>query len=83
MTSDSNAPGLTPAQIDAFIADGFVRIDNAFPRALAEQAAAILWRDAGCDPGAPASWRAPVIRLGHYAQPVFREVANTPRLHAA
>lgn len=83
MTSDTVTPGLTPAQIDAFIADGFVRIDHAFPRTLAEEAAAILWRDAGCDPGDPASWRGPVIRLGHYAQPAFREAANTPRLHAA
>lgn len=83
MTSDSNTPGLSPAQIDAFIEDGFVRIGNAFPRTLAEEAAAILWRDAGVDPDDPAGWRAPVIRLGHYAQPVFREVANTARLRAA
>lgn len=83
MTSESNLPGLTPAQIDAFAADGFVRLDNAFPRALADEAAAILWRDAGCDPADPASWHSPVIRLGQYGQPVFREAANTPPLHAA
>lgn len=83
MTSDSNTPGLSPAQIDAFIEDGFVRIGNAFPRTLAEEAAAILWRDAGGDPDNPGGWRAPVIRLGHYAQPVFREAANTARLRAA
>lgn len=83
MTTDTRKPGLTPAQIDAFIADGFVRIDDAFPRALAEEAAAILWRDARIDPDDPASWRGPVIRLGHYVQLPFREAANTPRLHAA
>lgn len=83
MTSNSDAPGLTPAQIDAFINDGFVRIDNAFPRALAEEAAAILWRDAGGDPDDPASWHAPVIRLGQYGQAPFRDAANTPLLHAA
>lgn len=83
MTSDNNTPGLSPAQIDAFVADGFVRIDNAFPHNLAEQAAAILWRDAACDPDDPATWRGPVIRLGHYTQPVFRNAANTPVLHAA
>ena len=32
------ARGLTPAQIDQFITDGFVRIDGAFPRALADAA---------------------------------------------
>lgn len=83
MTSDTQSPGLTPAQIDAFITQGFVRIDNAFPRTLAEQAAAILWHDAGVDPDDPASWQAPVIRLGQYAQPMFREAANTPLLRAA
>lgn len=83
MTSDSDSLCLTPAQIDAFIADGFVRIDNAFPRALAEEAAVTLWRDAGVDPDDPASWRAPVIRLGHYGQPEFRAAVNTPPLHAA
>lgn len=83
MIPDPNSPALSPAQIDAFAADGFVRLDNAFPRELAHTASAILWRDAGCDPDDPASWRGPVIRLGHYAQPVFREIANTPLLHAA
>lgn len=83
MTSNSDAPGLTPAQIDAFITDGFVRIDNAFPRALAEEAAAMLWWDAGVDPGDPAGWHLPVIRLGQYGQPPFRDAADTPTLHAA
>ena len=83
MIPDTNSPALSAAQIDTFITDGFVRIDNAFPRDLADAANAILWRDAGCDPNDPASWRSPVIRLGHYAQPVFRAAANTPLLHAA
>src|SRR5690606_5618593 len=74
---------LTQAQIDAFITDGFVRIDNAFPAELAKEGRAILWRDTGCDPDDPATWTQPVIRLGGYADQPFREAANTPRLHAA
>src|SRR3569833_3935845 len=35
---------LDDAQIAQFIRDGFVRIDNAFPRALAEAARGIMWR---------------------------------------
>lgn len=76
-------PALSPAEIDAFITDGFVRLDNAFPTELAAEARAILWRDTGCDPADPKTWARPVIRLGHYAQPPFRAAANTPRLHAA
>lgn len=77
------AYALTQAQIDAFITDGFIRIDDAFPRALAEQGRAILWRDTGCDPHDRATWTRPVIRLGGYADAPFQRAANTPRLHAA
>lgn len=34
--------GLEPARIEQFITDGFVRIDHAFPRELADAARAIL-----------------------------------------
>lgn len=74
---------LSPAQIDHFIRRGFVRIARAFPRALAEEAQAILWGDTGLDRSDPSTWTQPVIRLGHYAQAPFREAANTPLLHAA
>ena len=46
---------LSDAQVEAFIKDGFVRIDEAFPRRLAEEGRAILWRDTGCDPDDPAT----------------------------
>lgn len=77
------AHALTPAQLSSSITDGFVRIDNAFPRDLAEQGRAILWRETGCDPDDPATWTRPVIRLGGYHDAPFRQAANTPRLHAA
>ena len=37
--------------IEEFVSRGFVRIDEAFPRELADAAREILWRDTGCDPG--------------------------------
>jgi len=74
---------LSDAQISQFISDGFVRIDNAFPRHLADEARAILWHDTGCDPDNPATWTRPVIRLGMYGQPPFVDSANTPTLHNA
>lgn len=66
-----------------FIERGFVRIEHAFPRELADEARAILWRDTGCDPDDPSTWTKPVIRLGNYAQRPFVEAANTPQLHRA
>jgi hypothetical protein len=74
---------LSDAQIASFIADGFVRIDNAFSAELAEECRAILWRDTGVDPEDPSTWTKPVIRLGMYAQPPFRAAANTAVLHGA
>ena len=54
-----------------------------FPRELADEGRAILWRDTGCDPKDSATWTRPVIRLGYYSQEPFRNAANTPVLHAA
>ncbi|RKG76812.1 phytanoyl-CoA dioxygenase family protein [Corallococcus terminator] len=74
---------LDDAQVEQFMRDGFVRIDHAFPREVADEARGILWRDTGCDPALPSTWTRPVIRLGMYSQPPFIAAANTPVLHAA
>jgi Phytanoyl-CoA dioxygenase (PhyH) len=74
---------LNESQVRSFIEDGFVRLDEAFPRALADAGRAILWRDAGCDPHDRSTWTRPVVRLGDYAQAPFAEAVNTPALHAA
>ena len=69
---------LSTAQIEQFITDGFVRLDDAFPRTLAEAVQARLWRDMSLDPGDPAGWIRPVVRLGMYREAPFVEAANTP-----
>jgi phytanoyl-CoA dioxygenase PhyH len=81
--SQGSADGLEAAQVERFITEGFVRIDEAFPRSLADAARAILWRETGCNPDDPGTWTRPVIRLGMFVQPPFIEAANTSRLHAA
>jgi hypothetical protein len=80
----TDAPhALTDAEIEDFVVNGFVRLDAAFSPETAMAARAILWRDTGCNPGDPASWTRPVVRLGEYGAPPFAEAANTPRLRAA
>jgi hypothetical protein len=80
---------LSEEQIHRFIEDGFVRIDRAFPREIADTGRAALWHAIGCDPLDPATWTRPVVRVGptndkHGTQPLsFREAANTPILHDA
>jgi hypothetical protein len=77
------AHSLTQNEIDRFIADGFIRIDNAFSSETAAAAREILWRDSGCDPDDRSTWTKPVICLSDYPQQPFREAANTPILHKA
>lgn len=74
---------LSVADIDAFIRDGYVRIDGAFAKETADAARTILWKETGCDPCDRATWTRPVIWLGQFGQPPFREAANTQTLHTA
>jgi hypothetical protein len=85
MPTDEREPAraLSDAQIRHFIDDGFVRLDRAFPKVLADEGRAILWRDLPCDPNDPATWTRPVIRLGYYGDEPFKRAVNTPVLHAA
>ena len=71
---------LSAQEIDQFIHQGFVKIENAFPENLADAAKEILWRDMGCDPHDSRTWKQPVIRLGNYGQEPFRDAVNTPIL---
>lgn len=74
---------LGPDQVDRFVADGFVKLDGAFPVDVAERCLAELWEATGCSRDDPATWARPVIRLGGFATPPFLAAANTPVLHEA
>lgn len=74
---------LSDAQVEQFIRDGFIRIDRAFPREVAEEGRAIMWRDIPFDPHDPATWTKPVFRLPGYGGGPFEKAVNTPVLHDA
>jgi hypothetical protein len=74
---------LPAAQIERFVHDGFVRIDGAFPRELADACRRVLWLATGCTEDDASTWTRPVVRIGEIPNPLFREAANTPRLRAA
>ncbi len=79
MTTDT--PG--QARINDFVAQGFLRLDNAFSPGQAAEVRELLWRAAGLSPDAPQGWTQPVVRIPHLAHPAVTAAANTPRLHAA
>src|SRR5687768_15659748 len=74
---------LDKKQIEEFVNEGFIRINNAFPTSLAEEALSILWKDLPCDRNDPSTWTTPVIRLGMYTDEPFIKAANTPILRKA
>ncbi|MGH9078653.1 MAG: phytanoyl-CoA dioxygenase family protein [Acidimicrobiales bacterium] len=73
--------GLSSGEIDSFVRDGFIRIEGAFPRLVADQGRALLWDEMGLSADEPAGWSRAVIRLpGSGAEPFDRAV-NVERLH--
>ena len=74
---------LTTEQINRFINDGFVKIENAFPTEIADECRSILWKAMQCDPNNPGTWTQPVIRIGELGLEPFKKAANTHRLHNA
>lgn len=83
-TPTPNARGvLSAAQLDQFIHQGFVQLDEAFSAQQAAAARALLWPAAQLDPDAPSTWTRPAIRLGMFPQPECVATANTPRMRGA
>jgi hypothetical protein len=80
---------LSKVQVRRFIEEGFVRIDGAFSREIADKGRAALWHAVCCEPDDPAGWTRPVVRVGtmndeHGTQRLsFRRAANTPVLYDA
>lgn len=74
---------LDDTQLNSFIENGFVRLENAFPAHLAAECRAIIWNDLGADPDDPATWPRPVATRPDYADAPFVAAVNTPRLHEA
>jgi hypothetical protein len=74
---------LDARQLERYAERGFVRLEGAFPRAVADEGRAILWRLAGCDPDERATWTRPVVRIGERSDAPFLAAAGAPRLRAA
>jgi len=73
-------PTLSKSQIEQFITDGYIKLEQAFSPELATTCRDILWQDIPADPHDPSTWTQPVVRLGEYFQEPFRQAASTPQL---
>lgn len=74
---------LNKAEIEQFISSGFVRLESAFSKEIANAALEILWNDLPCDKSDPSTWLEPVIRLGMYSDEPFIQSVNSPKLFTA
>jgi hypothetical protein len=74
---------LSDAQVEQFVEEGFVRVDEAFSTDLAATCRDLLWQEMDVDRDDRSTWTEPIIRIWECAQEPFREAANTPRLHGA
>lgn len=68
---------------EQFILNGYIKIENAFSKQLADTIVTRLWKDIPAECDNRESWAQPVIRLGMYSEPPFIEAANTAVLHDA
>lgn len=70
--------------LDAFISDGFAKVEQAAPRSVADAARNMLWQQLGLSPDEPEGWSAPVRwasdLTGHGP---FGELARSTALAAA
>lgn len=74
---------LTNEQVEQFITEGYLKVEQAFSRQLADQCREMLWADTGCHPADKATWQQPVVWLGEYTQAPFVQAANAPQLPQA
>jgi hypothetical protein len=74
---------LSQMEVQKFVDCGFVHLRQAFPRTVADECRATLWKMCGLDPDDPSCWTKPVIRIDGCGDSPFREAANTRRLHRA
>lgn len=74
---------LTEDQVQAFIADGFVRIQGAFSAEVGRRCQDELWAATGYDRDDRSTWTDTLVRIDGLGTPPFREAATTPVLHEA
>ncbi|HYF49062.1 MAG TPA: phytanoyl-CoA dioxygenase family protein [Planctomycetota bacterium] len=74
---------LSAAQVEQFIADGFVVLRHAFPRSVADEIRARIWKAIGLHPEQPENWTKPAVYLNkNFGGDPFTQ-AFTPRVIGA
>ncbi|ETK37853.1 phytanoyl-CoA dioxygenase family protein [Microbispora sp. ATCC PTA-5024] len=75
---------LSDADLDRFVAEGYLKLEEAFPRAVGDRIRSSLWERIGLSPDRPEEWTRPVVwTLDDTGEGPFGEAMGSPRLAAA
>ncbi len=74
---------LTGAQVERFVEDGFVRLEQVVPAAVVAAGRDVIWADLGRSRDDPSSWTEPVVRLLPSDPRPFQSAFDDNRLHGA
>ncbi|MGH9019357.1 MAG: phytanoyl-CoA dioxygenase, partial [Acidimicrobiales bacterium] len=83
MSSPAPGPSLTDAEVERFVEDGFVRLDDVVAPAVLAAGREVIWSDLAVSPHDRSTWPAPVARLLPSDPAPFRAAFDSPRLAAA
>ncbi|MBL7254010.1 phytanoyl-CoA dioxygenase family protein [Paractinoplanes lichenicola] len=66
--------------VDAFVRDGFVKLEQAVPADVVDACVRLLWERIDPEPDDPRTWTEPVHWVGNMGQPPFEQAMNMPVL---
>ncbi|GAA1313171.1 phytanoyl-CoA dioxygenase [Planotetraspora silvatica] len=70
--------------VERFVADGFIKVEEAFPRAVGDRIRESFWEQIGLSPDRPSEWVKPVIwAVDETGQGPFGEAIRGPKIAAA
>ncbi|MCK2215501.1 hypothetical protein MF672_017150 [Actinomadura sp. ATCC 31491] len=70
--------------VEAFVADGFAKVEAVVPREVGDAARALLWQRMGLSPDDPAGWTQPVVWTADFTgEGPFGQIVRSARLRAA
>jgi hypothetical protein len=75
--------GLTHHEVEQFIDDGFVHLQEVVPPAIVTAGRKVMWADLAQNPDDPSAWTQPVVRLLPSDTRPFEKAFDNSRLHAA
>ena len=83
LTGVTKSNALTDHQVERFIEDGFVHLEQVVSHEVVSAGQQVIWSDLEQSPDDPSTWTEPVVRLQPSDARPFAVAFDNPRLHSA